>query len=58
MAGTHRGPTPTTGRSPGQGGKELRARVSAAEYAEVQARAAALGLTVSAYVLRRVLADG
>lgn len=50
-----RGPTPTTGRSPGQGGKEIRARVSRQEFAAIRARAEAVGLSVPAYVLWCVL---
>ena len=50
-----RGPDPTTRRSPTQGGRELRARVSAEEYARVQAAAEAERMTVPAYVRAAVL---
>lgn len=50
-----RGPDPTTRRSPTQGGRELRARVSAEEYARVQAAADGYGMTVPAYVRGMVL---
>ena len=50
-----RGVKPTTRRSPTQGGKELRARVSAEEYARVKAAADADGLTVPAHVRRMAL---
>lgn len=50
-----RGVKPTTRRSPTQGGRELRARVSAEEYARVQAAAEAERMTVPAYVRRLVL---
>lgn len=50
-----RGPDPTTRRSPTQGGRELRARVSAEEYARVQAAAEAERMTVPAYVRGVVL---
>lgn len=55
MAGTRRGPAPTNGRSPGQGGKEIRARVSLEEFAAIRARAEAAGLSVPAYVLQVVM---
>lgn len=45
-----RGAKPTTRRSPALGGRELRARVSAGEYRQVQAAAEAEGMTVPAYV--------
>lgn len=50
-----RGPDPTTRRSPTQGGRELRARVSGEEYARVQAAAEAERMTVPAYVRGMVL---
>lgn len=50
-----KGPDPTTRRSPAQGGRELRARVSAEEYARVQAAADGYGMTVPAYVRGMVL---
>lgn len=50
-----RGVKPTTHRSPTRGGRELRARVSAGEYARVEAAAAAVQMTVPAYVRSRVL---
>ena len=50
-----RGTKPTTRRSPTQGGRELRARVSAEEYARVQAAADGYGMTVPAYVRGMVL---
>lgn len=50
-----RGPTPTTRRSPGQGGREIRARVSREEFAAIRERAEAAGLSVPAYVLWCVL---
>jgi hypothetical protein len=50
-----RGTKPTTRRSPTQGGRELRARVSAEEYRQVQAAAEAEGVTVPAYVRAVVL---
>ena len=50
-----RGPDPTTRRSPTQGGRELRARVSGEEYARVQAAAEAERMTVPAYVRGVVL---
>ena len=55
MAGSRRGPTPTTRRSPGQGGREIRARVSREEFAAIRERAEAAGLSVPAYVLWCVL---
>lgn len=45
-----RGARPTTRRSPALGGRELRARVSAGEYRQVQAAAEAEGMTVPAYI--------
>ncbi len=45
-----KGPAPTTYRTPSQGGREIRARVSAEEYARVEVRARAAGMEVPEFV--------
>lgn len=54
------GPTPTTGRSPGQGGIRVRFWVSAETYARLEADALAAGMTVSelAYLRATATAPG
>ena len=47
---------PTTRRSPCTGGRELRARVSAAEYADATAAAAEAGLSLAGWTRQVVLA--
>lgn len=53
---TRRGPKPTTGRSPGMGGKELRVWVSAEEHARCVEAARVAGLTLGDWMLARLLA--